>query len=134
MAHLEFTAGPWLLAFDAKSASASIYGPRRDCNTRNSDGLGEIVTVHLAKANSSDHSFAEQEPENVANARLIAAAPQLYEALRDLDALPVKELSAGVDSTMRPVSYMAYSAYDVQRIVRAALAMVSPHADGKENA
>lgn len=63
--------------------------------------------------------------------RMQAAAPALYEALSEIDALPVQTLSAGVDSAMRPVTYVAYSAYDVQRIVRAALLLANT--GGTEN-
>ena len=96
-----FTPGPWAI-----SSTGSVVSASGGYVAEAYDGLpGTDTDLGIAAA----------------NAALIAAAPALYEALKELDALPVQQLSHGVDSTMRPVSYMAYSAYEVQRIVRAVL-------------
>lgn len=105
MSENKFTPGPWQAVRSMPAEGADCWWICAGAGNREK----ELAVVY---AGSDTH---------IGNAHLIAAAPDLYEALRELDALPVQTLSAGVDSVMRPVSYVAYSAYDVQRIVRAAL-------------
>lgn len=116
MGEAKFTPGPWRVA--GKHSGYIVYA--------GSDP--EIGSVQIGQVGAyRDKQLLPFNKERWdADCALIAAAPDLYEALRELDGLEVRELSAGVDSVMRPVTYMAYSAYDVQRIVRAALAKACP--------
>lgn len=78
-----FTPGPWLAETNEKSACVSIYGPRGDGNVRQSDGLGRLVTVECATEPDAV-MFSPMNEEDVANARLFAAAPDLLVALVEL--------------------------------------------------
>lgn len=66
------TPGPW--SYSEKGPH--IYGPRHN-SSRHANGRQHIAEVSSAQTDKTD-------PEAIANARLIAAAPDLLAALRDL--------------------------------------------------
>ena len=80
-----FTKGPWLLELHEKCGTIDIYGPRRDGETRQSDGCGPIAEIDCA--DGEDRLFPPLNAESVANARLISAAPTMLDALASLDAV-----------------------------------------------
>ena len=69
MADTKFTPGPWELRTDR--SEYRIYA------------RGQNVSGVAARINT-DWPFPEQQAEQRANAHLIAAAPELYEALQDV--------------------------------------------------
>jgi hypothetical protein len=78
----DYTAGPWKMEYDA-------YG-WYDCMSpgfKITAGENEITTIDLAdypeEWNADERQFHPKESE--ANARLIAAAPRMFEAIRALD-------------------------------------------------
>lgn len=73
------TPGPWVAQVNEKTANVAILGPRRDGDVRLSDGLGFITAVNCA-TDPDAVMFSPMLPEQVANANLIAAAPDLLEA------------------------------------------------------
>lgn len=92
MSDVKHTPGPWRLEVNEKSSSISILGKHGDAGRcRASDGHGHIVIVDCADAMSDDTMFAPMLDEQCANARLIAAAPEMLEAalesIRQLDVI-----------------------------------------------
>jgi len=69
------TAGPWTLEPDYKGYLKGTI----DVSSKDHGGLATVVWVM-----SNDASIGEKSPECEANARLIAAAPELLEALQQL--------------------------------------------------
>ena len=83
----DFTPGPWL--FDDEHEEVTSEARRRK-------GLTRIATVNLGW---SEPFNSEQN----ANARLIAAAPDLLEALQDVDALWMHHSIAHGDGKIGPL-------------------------------
>lgn len=78
------TLGPWKLEVNDKSGRAHVYGPIGNGNTRMSDNCGEIADIDLAEDYRLDAPmFPKQSQEFLANGRLIAAAPDLFESVRE---------------------------------------------------
>jgi hypothetical protein len=94
----QHTPSPWLAETNEKAATVTILGKRHDDNIRSSDGRGEIVTVQCASW-LDDGPFAAMQHEDQANARLIAAAPELLEAL-DLLVAEIKDLDFVVNDSI----------------------------------
>lgn len=81
MSDAKHTPGPWKAEANEKSASINILGLHGDpMRCRSSDGHGSIVIVECWE-DDNDQPFAPMHPEQVANARLIAAAPELLALL-----------------------------------------------------
>ena len=79
------TPAPWKAEVNEKSATINILGLHTDyMRCRDSDDHGSIVIVECASAMLDDTTYAPMLPEQVANARLIAAAPEMYAALQGL--------------------------------------------------
>lgn len=98
----EFTKGPWKAEVNEKSANVSILGRRADGDNRSSDGFGYLVYVDCA-AEPDAVLFSPMLPEQVANARLIAEAPEMYRLLdwlRHYAAMQVKYHPDALDSPM----------------------------------
>mgnify|MGYP006351752269 CR=1 FL=1 len=77
------TPAPWKAEVNEKSATINILGLHTDyMRCRASDDHGPIVIVECASATLDDTTYAPMLPEQVANARLIAAAPELLESLK----------------------------------------------------
>jgi hypothetical protein len=93
MENAKHTAGPWTWAEDhPQNACVSIYGP--------SDwGLTSIASLYNAPSDMDATQDANgvwgDHPSRRANARLMAAAPELLEALKHIDALDPEQSSAG---------------------------------------
>lgn len=78
------TPAPWKAEVNEKSATINILGRHTDyMRCRASDDHGSIVIVECASAMLDDATYAPMLAEQVANARLIAAAPELLAALKD---------------------------------------------------
>lgn len=75
-----FTPGPWVFAFDDEVGGAPVLVIETDQPI--GDALRPICHVQPSYDLATD-TFAI-EPEDEANARVIAAAPELYEALSDI--------------------------------------------------
>lgn len=114
MAEEKFTPGPWSYTPAVPGATRSFYiSGNRDANNREVD----IGTVQ--------GGFYSCE----ANARLIAAAPALYEALKDADSTYDAVLSVTNDDPRFNALRMIVT--ESQRIARAALSAVSPESAPK---
>ena len=87
MAEKKFTPGPWVMEFTGPHAA-----------TR--DGFWEIAPLGPDGEPDWSREIAATADDNKANARLIAAAPEMYEALseccRIIDAAGLLNLSRGV--------------------------------------
>lgn len=71
------TPGPWIC--DIRTGMIAVYaGPPRNCLV----GTGSFL--HSSTIPPKDDGWAEPTAEQVANARLIAAAPALLEAVEEL--------------------------------------------------
>ena len=81
------TPAPWKAEVNEKSATINILGLHTDyMRCRDSDDHGSIVIVECASAMLDDTTYAPMLPEQVANARLIAAAPELLAVLHAINA------------------------------------------------
>lgn len=87
----KFTPGPWKAEPNEKAANVCILGKRGDGDVRPSDGLGCLAVINCAAATVVDTRFAPMLPEQIANANLIAAAPDLYAALEQLESALMKD-------------------------------------------
>lgn len=82
------TPGPWFVEVTEKSGLACIRGPMTGDRARASDGTGEVANVDLMADGEQDAvMFPRQRADMLANARLIAAAPALVEALQNMSGL-----------------------------------------------
>lgn len=73
----------WKLEISEKGGVASIWGPRKDGNTRLSDGRGLIAQVDIATLETKSRvSYPEIDQESLSYARLMAASPDLLAALK----------------------------------------------------
>jgi len=78
------TPGPWVVELIDKSGVALIKGPRMDGDV-NGHGVGTIADIDCSTVEARDAiMFPALSDESLANARLIAAAPEMYEALKGL--------------------------------------------------
>lgn len=97
----QHTPGPWIYETDEKAATIAILGKHGDTmRNRDFDGFGRILTIECAEE-LDDRPFAPRLPEQEANARLIAAAPDLLAALIELHALGSLILPQRRDEALR---------------------------------
>lgn len=82
MSERKWTPGPWETERGDRRWRVSING-------QNWEGLAKVVV-------RMEHDQTDRE-DGWANARLIAAAPELYEALRDVESLVVSYCGNGSD-------------------------------------
>lgn len=79
------TRGPWKVEIYDKSGLATIRGNMSGDRSRESDGTGEIAEINLAMDGQFDEPmFPGQREDMIANAHLIAVAPELLESLTAL--------------------------------------------------
>ena len=98
MTQTTHTPGPWVVGTDTTGLEVcTVYGvPTQPTE----DGKGqEYVYVHYPRIVDNDFYFPTRE-ENLANARLISAAPDLLAALEDSNAA-INAMAAQVDAEWR---------------------------------
>lgn len=75
----KFTPGPWRVD---GTVALGAYGVWTDYGTHPGDVAGELYPDQVCSVYCNNKSHFDRETRD-ANAKLIAAAPELYEALRD---------------------------------------------------
>ncbi len=92
------TPGPWKACGDSKCKCRQIWSIPGDCPVFTARSTGQIAMVGLAHhkwGDSPELIYGEIDQESTeANARLIAAAPDGYEALIELDSVVSELLQA----------------------------------------
>ncbi len=94
MKKTESTPGPWFITH---------YGPLR-ASYQHQIGTADKTVAYTWLPSSPDDKIPQTSPEHEANARLIAAAPELLEALEAVLSGPVEQLDRTVNLSLAAIA------------------------------
>ena len=119
MSESSFTPGPWRIEHSLESAYV-----RADCPACAAKGVKEPIGIAQMFRTGAGDDHVEHE---MANARLITAAPELFEALTRLDAFWTECHPAGPDDpSMANGERLSAVTVTIWKAARAALLKASP--------